>query len=563
MNSPNPFASSTAARWRIAGGVALAIAFVMLSVGSGFIRGIGEYWSSPLGDAAQSQIGWFYFARDAWRFPLFDIRNYHLPEGANLLLSDGIPLLALIAKPVYRALYSSSDTPPIYVGYWVAACLALQVLMALRLLSSLGIADLRHRLAAAVLFCYVPLLFLRFGQFSLLGQFIVLLSVDGYVRATREQAARIPVWTMLVPAVALWVHPYLAAMSALLGFAALAEQYRRRRLRWPDLALRAAAAVLSALAVMWLGGGYLDNPGRGFRDYGIYSLNLLSPFVPTPNSLSGSLLGTSIPSAAGLHQWEGSCYLGAGVLFLAACALPAFRDWKGLVRRHAVLLMVLAASLVFAISHRIALGSTLLAQVPLPDGALDLLSKFRASGRFVWISVYVFTAFLCVAVMRGYSPARSLTILVLAALLQFADVFPMQASVRAASQHGSSTLHREAWSALIGQHARVREFPSFECGGIFAGDAAGEKWRALEIDYLVARSGKSNNSAYLARYTKDCDAERAGVLSDILVPGTLYLYRNTEDVGAMLARYRDLPARCATLDDVVVCSASADLSALR
>lgn len=223
----------------------LAIAFVMLSVGSGFIRGIGEYWSSPLGDAAQSQIGWFYFARDAWRFPLFDIRNYHLPEGANLLLSDGIPLLALIAKPVYRALYSSSDTPPIYVGYWVAACLALQVLMALRLLSSLGIADLRHRLAAAVLFCYVPLLFLRFGQFSLLGQFIVLLSVDGYVRATREQAARIPVWTMLVPAVALWVHPYLAAMSALLGFAALAEQYRRRRLRWPDLALRAAAAVLS------------------------------------------------------------------------------------------------------------------------------------------------------------------------------------------------------------------------------------------------------------------------------------------------------------------------------
>jgi hypothetical protein len=563
MKSVPALARFTTARWRIAGVAVLAIAFVMLSLSCGFIRGDGAYWASPVGDAAQGEIGWFYFARDAWRFPLFDIRNYHLPEGSNLLLSDGIPLLALIAKPIYRALYPSGATPPIYVGYWVAACLALQVLMALRILSSLGIADLRHRLAGAVLFCYVPLLFLRFGQFSLLGQFIVLLSLGGYIRSTREQAPRVPVWTMLVPAAALWLHPYLAAMSALLSSAAIIEQYRRGRLEPRGFALRASTAVLSALAVMWLGGGYLANPGRGFRDYGIYSLNLLSPFVPTPNSLSGTVLGTSIPSVPGLHQWEGSCYLGAGVLFLAACALPAFRDWKGLAKRHAVLLLVLAASLVFAISHRIGLGPILLAHVPLPDGVLDLLSKFRASGRFVWIGVYVFTAFLCLAVVRSYSPAKSLAVLVLAALLQLADVLPMQTSVRAASRQGNATIHQETWSALIAQHARIRQFPSFECGGIFAGDAAGEKWRALEIDYLVARSGKPNNSAYLARYTKDCDAERTSVLSDILVPGTLYLYRNTDDVGAMLARYRDLPARCATLDDVVVCSASADLSSLR
>jgi hypothetical protein len=71
------------------------------------------------------------------------------------------------------------------------------------------------------------------------------------------------------------------------------------------------------------------------------------------------------------------------------------------------------------------------------------------------------------------------------------------------------------------------------------------------------------NSAYLARFTKDCDRERDLAVANFTERGLLRLYRSSEDIGAFLhARGADF-GRCGYLDDVVVCSADRDLSDLR
>jgi hypothetical protein len=447
------------------------------------------------------------------------------------------------------------------MGLWVALCLVLQAVAASRLLHALGVVRPVPHLAGLVLLCYVPMLFLRFGHAALMAQFSILLALEGYVRAKRGAPTRSGwMWLCALPVAALLVHPYLAAMSGALVAATILDQWRERRLRWRGVLLRFAGIAAAASLLAAVCG--LPAAARDFGDYGEYSLNLLSPWVPFAQTTLGHWLGTQTPSIPDAHQWEGGAYLGAGALLLVLAALPALRDWRASLRRHAVLLAVLAALLAFAVSHRIGLGSMQLARLPLPDALLHAFSQLRGSGRFVWVAVYALLAAAVAAVARRRRAAPAL--LAAAALLQLADVGPMQAGVRAASASPApATIDVAAWTRLIDAHARVFQYPSFECGGLFGRDVPGSRFRELEIDWLLAQRNKPTNSAYLARYTKDCARERAEAAANLAEPGVLRLYRSTDEVGAFLAAQGLDASRCGYLDDVVVCSAGRDLSATR
>jgi hypothetical protein len=551
-------------RVRIVLALALGIVFAALSLDPAYIGGHGPYWNAQLGDAAKGEIGWFYYARDAWRFPLFDIATFHYPEGGSIVLSDSLPLFALPAKIVYRLTHAAGELPPIYTGWWVALCLVLQAVAASRLLRALGIGDLVSHLAGVAIFCYLPIVMLRFGQAALMAQCLILFALEGYVRAKRDGLTRRQ-WAVqcALPPLALLVHPYLAAMCGILVAATILDQWREHRLSLGSVALRFGSIAAFALVLMAVG-GFFSATREDFGDYGLYSLNLLSPFVPFPQTLAGHLLGTRMPVIPGTNQWEGGAYLGAGVLLMCVLALPALRDARANLRRHAVLFWMIVATLAFAVSNWIGFGEHEVAHLPVPDVLLHLLSQFRGSGRFVWIAVYALVAALFVAILHRYGASRARVIIIIAALLEIVDVRPMQAGVRVASATAApSTIDRAAWTKLIESHRRIFQFPSFECGGIFGRDIPGTKFREIEIDWIAAVRNVPTNSAYLARFTKDCGREREDAAANLGEPGLLRLYRSSEDVGAFLqARGADL-GRCGYLDDVVVCSADRDLSHLR
>jgi len=162
--------------------LAFGLLFAALTLDARYVGGTGVYWDAQVGDVAKGEIGWFHYARDAWRFPIFDIGNYHYPEGGSIVLSDSLPLFALPAKVAYKLGGDTVRLPPIYTGWWVALCLVLQAVAASRLLRALGISQYVPHLAGIVIFCYLPIVMLRFGQAALMAQFLILFALEGYVR---------------------------------------------------------------------------------------------------------------------------------------------------------------------------------------------------------------------------------------------------------------------------------------------------------------------------------------------------------------------------------------------
>ncbi|HEY6893553.1 MAG TPA: DUF6311 domain-containing protein [Rhodanobacteraceae bacterium] len=358
------------------------LVFAALTLDPAYIAGKGPYWDVQNGDIAKGEIGWFYYARDAWRFPIFDIGTYHYPEGGNVMLSDSLPLLALPAKVLYKLTSTPDRRPPIYTGLWVAFCLVLQAVAASRLLRALRVDDLLAHAAGIALFCYLPIVMLRFGQAGLMAQGLILLALEGYVRAKREGLG-LRAWIGLcaLPPLTLLVHPYLTLMCGVIVAATILDQWRERRIGVRFVA--ACFGSMAALALMlMLAGGFFSATKGGFDDYGLYSLNLLSPWVPFPNTLAGRLLGTEFPIIPGTNQWEGGAYLGAGMMLLCLLALPALKRWRANLHRHAVLFAALVLVLIFAVSQRVGFGAHELT-LPIPDFLLHALSQFRGSGRFV------------------------------------------------------------------------------------------------------------------------------------------------------------------------------------
>jgi Family of unknown function (DUF6311) len=537
-----------------------AFGFVYLSLSPGFIRGDGDYWQRPEGDAARCEIGWMYYAHDQWRLPIFAIGNYHEPEGSNVYLSDSLPLFALPAKVVFK----TTGWLPTYTGFWVALCFFLQVICASRLLTAIGIRSLPQHLAGVVLLAYMPAFFLRFGHMTLLAHFFVLAELEGYVRAKRDGLQRRGwFWVCALPIIAILVQPYIAAMALLLALVTIIDQWRAGRLSWRGVAARLAAIGGAALVVI-LAGGFVFANTHPHNDYGLYSLNLLSPFVPFAETRLGASLGTSTPTIPGIDQWEGGCYLGAGVLFLLLLCIPCWRGAGAAVRRHAVLLIALLAATLFAITGRVGLGAHEVLNMPLPAVLESTLSAFRGSGRFGWLAMYATVVAAVAIVARHYSLRTATVILLLAAVLQWTDVRPMQPGRRAASAaSAASTINDAQWQRLIAAHQKIFEYPSFECGGLFGEDISGSNYREMEIDLIAARLNKPTNSSYPARFTRNCAQERETAGRNMGKRGTLYLYRSSEDVGAYLGKLGQNISRCALLDDVVVCSATADLSTLR
>jgi hypothetical protein len=198
---------------------------------------------------------------------------------------------------------------------------------------------------------------LRFGQAALMAQFLILFALEGYVRAKREGLTRRQwIALCLLPPLVLLVHPYLAAMCCALVAATILDQWGEHRLDVRGVLACFGSMLIAALFIIFIG-GFSSAASSDFGDYGLYSMNLLSPWVPFATTLSGRLLGTDTPIIPGTNQWEGGAYLGLGVFLLCVFALPALKNWRANLRRHAVLLATLIAVLAFAVSQRVGLGA--------------------------------------------------------------------------------------------------------------------------------------------------------------------------------------------------------------
>ncbi|MDZ7640132.1 MAG: DUF6311 domain-containing protein [Bryobacterales bacterium] len=531
----------------LAGALGLAVCLTIYDMA--FVTGESPFWQAPHADQMQALTGWYGFAHDQWRFPVFEVKTLRYPVGANIVFTDSIPLMALLFKPFVPWLPADFH----YFGWWIALCFVLQAMGAVAVLRAWGLEDRLALATAIVLALSMPAWLVRHNHLALCGHFLLLFAVALYVKTQRDsRIGRLAMaWCGLALA-SLLIHLYLLAMVlALLAAAVLQRAWAcKAQLRavWPKLAAIPLAAACAVLVAALLSGHFrgeaMKDPSGG---YGTYSMNLLHPWYPQGLlRLPGPM--PNLDATGG--QYEGFNYLGAGVLLLILAAVGAgARQWHLILRRHAFLLATLLLLALFALSNRVYLGGNAVLEFGVPSVIEKPVEIFRSSGRFFWPVGYVLALGAVVLVARERQRRRWLAIaLAAAALLQWIDAGAARAFPRNDIRRAlPATLPPALWRPLIVRHDLVRSFPGFHCG-------PAENHRvSQELQILAARAGVPITTIFMARQVDDCTAERD--LVDTLLPGPreLVVYFQPFQVEHTRNSFPDAEA-CRAFAHGIVCS---------
>ncbi|VVM38734.1 DUF6311 domain-containing protein [Pseudomonas fluorescens] len=435
------------------------------------------------GDPATHYLGWAYFRHSPWTFPLGLNPFYGLELGSSIIFSDSNPLLALLFKPFNAWLPATFQ----YFGLWLLACFVLQAWFAWKLLGLITTNPL-VRLLGTGLLVFSPPMFLRMGgHLSLAGHFLILAAL--YLALLPKLHRRRLAWGTLL-AVTAMVHAYLLAMVALIWVADLlgktfSQQLTRRQSLLEGMLLFAVVSLCC-----WQTGYFAIADGVKSGGFGLYRMNLLSPFDPA----GWSLILPNLPKASG--DYEGFNYLGLGVLLLVPVAIIAWlRNRQPLqiqLRARPWLLAALIALWVFALSNQIGFGAQTFSY-PLPKIAIGLANVFRASGRMFWPVLYVLTLLVIFLLVRGFRPRTVIALLALALAIQIVDTRNgwmglRQSKMLAPSAEWATPMRDPFWANAAAHYPKIRSLMP---------QNQSERWQ--DIAAFAATHGMKTDAVYMGR----------------------------------------------------------------
>ena len=482
-----------------------------------------SYWIWLMeGDPAAQYLGWRFFRAEAWQWPPGAFRRYGLEVGSAIPYTDAIPIAAFAGK----ALSSWLPEPFQYFGLWALLCFALQGWFG-GMLASLASEHAVDRYAITLLFvASVPLLDRAIGHYALMSHWIVLWGLWLALQPRREVATG--QW-VAVTCIASLVHAYLLYLALALW---VADVLRRRHfdpLPRPSLGdwFRHVVTVVIALGITMALAGYFTLPAdaiSGGKDYyGMYAANLNSLFNPIWGSFF--LPGLPIIKTADL---EGNAYLGVGVLALLAFAAIGFLKPGSAspnLRSYVPLILVAAALVLLALSHKIAWGDRVVLELPLSGKLLDWISTLRASGRLMWVAMYALTFAGAAIVAARYAPRMATLIIVGCVALQLVDLSPRFLAMRGyfhdrfvvAPAARKTILASPFWAEAAKHYRTIRVAP-------VANMARGWEWLALyAVDHGMAINTGQFARVAFPRIARANEAITTKLASGQLDPDTLYL----------------------------------------
>ncbi len=484
----------------------LPVVVLLLLGGAAVLDPFSLGWARR-GDTSSHLVGWLFFLREPWSWPPARIESWLVPVGTTIGFADAIPLLAFPFKLVARAV----ETPFQYFGLWFALCLALQGLLASRLLRELGAGRLLQGFGGALV-ALSPVVWERFarGHVSLCAQWLILAAFLAWFRHLRGGGSRRSLLAFaLLPVVAAAIHPYLTlVVGGLLAGLAVASALRfglAAGLRAGSaLVLSGVTSVAVARAAGFLGGAERLDVGS----WGAFNLDLGSFLNPAGwSQLVPELFD------GGDHR-EDFVYLGLGFVLLALVAavlhgvgrrrstlrgaeLAGARD-RSLAGLTAVCgaLALLAALPQIELFGEHLVGARFLAEILEPA-----LGPFRANGRLAW-PLHLWILVLVLLALRLLEQRRSAltAALALAFGLQAAELPAVSAPGRFAAPLFDAT-EQATWHGLrAAGYSRVEMVPPVWRDGVtvLCGDQhRSDDWVLPAA--LAAEHGMSFDSGYVAR----------------------------------------------------------------
>ncbi len=463
------------------------------------------------GDPAQHYLGSVFFLGEPWHWPPGLITRFG-ETATSVVFTDSLPLAALLAKLL--------QAPPglQYFGLWMVLCHALAAWWGVQLLRRMGLAHPISLVAGGLILATTPsLLFRAYGHEALMGQFLVIAALERMLAPWRWAP-----WLVLA-AVAVLVHPYLALMVCVLGAAAALAALKEGAVAPLELLAFGAGSGLVLVAEAWVAGYFAGSGQISAEGHRWFSANLLTWFDPMawrafmaadPVIHEQSREWTRwLPALkqAQIGQYEGFAYFGAGALLAAALAVGvnlAGRAPSSTATRGRWTAAV-AAALTFALwaySARPTLGSMVLADIPLGTIGEKMVGVFRASGRFIWPVTYLAMAW-AIATVGRLPWGTALVALLL--LVQQADLFhkykEFRIRFRVGPPHIEQPVTHPVWQQALSRCARLE---------LVSGAQAPGKWVSAAL--AAGRARASFYPAPTARYSPAEAAARQEAVKELL-----------------------------------------------
>jgi uncharacterized protein DUF6311 len=435
-----------------------------------------------------------YFIWDDWHWPVALASRMGRPPGTTLVFTDAIPLYGLVLRAARRAISPEFN----FLGVWLALCYALQGAAAVVAMRAWGVRRWLPCIAGALFAVCTQTWMRRFAHAALSFHAPILLAVALIGAAATRPSARFAWAAVGLCWLSLAVNAYVFLMVAILTVVLLVESWLTG---WPARRCLAILGVITAGSLLeaWALGFFLPHSyGAGFSGF---SMNVLAPVYPSPGSLLGRWFRGD-PDATG-GQYEGFNYLGLGLLLLLPLALWLARsDLRRLFRVHWPLAAACGALTLWSFSNHVYLGHRLVLSLPSPP---EILTQFRAPGRFFWPVTYTLLVFAVVAVAKA---GRVWWLaLAAAAAIQWADAAGNRGGIQRVLENAQHRrLDKAAWVEAIRRHDLVQFVPSWECA------TPEQRSLATEIGYLASIPRTAISSVYTARpVAVDCAAESAAV----------------------------------------------------
>ncbi len=546
--SMTPLRPSPAARATPVLGAIVGALFFLWLAGTRGIDPTEVGWAMKY-DWATHYFGWKYFRNEPWQWPPGTVSGYNAPIGTAIGLTDSLPLLAYLFKPLAPWLPADFQ----YLGAWELLCFALQGAFGARLIARRS-ADPVIQLLGATLFVLMPVMLARIAHAALCAHWLILWCL---LIGSREPARRCrPVEWAGVGLLAGMIQPYLAAMVlGLLGAVALGRGGPPLRLR----AVALGAGSITTLIGWWLSGMFnlggtepLTAGGLGF-----FSMNLLAPISP----YGWSTLLPDWPNMGEGQVLEGFHYFGAGILLVMAVAavLAVVARLRGVAAGArplwpAAVWAASVAMMLLAISPRVTLGDQVVVDLIGPWAAP--LALFRSSGRFMWPLSYLLLTAAVTGVAR-YGPGRAARgVLAAAVLVQAVDLHDIHLARRRTAHDPAfhewvNPFVSNRWPVIARHYRHLVVAPPPQCAA-----AALSRENALQF---AAANGLTVNTGTLSRHSEIARARYCQRLQADLAAGRLAgdaLYVMLPD-GAAAVQAAPGANICGTIDGVTICTAPA------
>ncbi len=390
--------------WNVIYGVATLLGAVIFIAVYGFtiLNPFYTDWLINGRDLMQHYLGWEYFRRAEWLFPIGMTNNLAYPLESSVIFTDSIPLLAVI----FKVLTAGIDGRFQYFGWFGLGCFMLQGYWSARILQR-WITDKGQVLIGSVFFILSPtVIFRMYYHTALAAQWLILIAIylcivhkDNY-----QKIGKTSLQWLIVGALIGSIHLYFVPMCGMLlaGYIlySFVEEHRIR-LKYIAPGIGFCMGLFGSVALL---GGFATGIDSGSSDsLGYYSFNL-NGFV-NPIGYSKVMKWLDVYQEG---QYEGFAYLGLGliIMLVGACVWlvknqKVWRScWRQLRMKFVIAVGVILGLTILAASPKITFNSHLLLELPDIDRIMRYWSIFGSSGRLIWPVYYLLYLLAIVGVCK-------------------------------------------------------------------------------------------------------------------------------------------------------------------